>query len=308
MAAQKLVDILKSEGVKVVEHDEWRSHNRNSKGNWGPLYGVMIHHTASSPGADIVDYCYRGSTALPGPLCHGVIAKDGTVHLVGWGRANHAGGGDPDVLEAVKHDAKTLPDTHEHEGSSGAVDGNAHFIGFECVNQGDGKDPWPAVQLTAMQRAAAAICRHYGWTAESVIRHLDWSDYKSDPKGVDWTKFQAGVQKLLNGDKPSKPAKPHTKPTVSVTHLVRAARRDPEAPQGEVTHKAEVLLFEKALVKLHYLDDEWADGSFGTRTKEAVRRVQLHLGYISADDVDGVPGKHSATWIGLKTGLFTITD
>ncbi|MGW2512542.1 hypothetical protein ACWC0A_24770 [Streptomyces scopuliridis] len=43
--------------------------------------------------------CRDGHSTLPGPLCHGVIGKDGVVHLVGYGRANHAGGGDPLVLK-----------------------------------------------------------------------------------------------------------------------------------------------------------------------------------------------------------------
>ena len=38
-----------------------------------------------------------------------------------------------------------------HGGSAGAVDGKARFYGFECVNRGDGKDPWPAAQLDAMR-------------------------------------------------------------------------------------------------------------------------------------------------------------
>lgn len=316
MSAQKLVDILKAEGVTVAEVGHWRTHNRNSHGTWGPLHGVMIHHTAGVSG--MVDYCYNGSSELPGPLCHGVIDKEGTVHLVGWGRANHAGGGDPAVLEAVKDEAATLPKTHEHQGSPGAVDGNAHFIGFECVNKGDGTDPWPAAQLTAMQRACAAICRHYGWTAKSALRHLDWSDYKSDPKGVDWKKFQAAVQKILDADKPptahttptttpTTPPKPPRKPKVSVAHLVSAAHRDPSAPQGDVTYKAEVLLFEKALVSLGYLGEHWADGSFGTRTKDATRALQRHLGY-AGQAADGIPGGHSTSWLALKTQLFTKTD
>lgn len=306
ISAQKFLDILRAEGLKVVEERSWRTHNRNNKGTWGPLYGVMMHHTASGPGADIVDFCYDGSDALPGPLCHGVITKDGTLYLVGWGRANHAGGGDPDVLEAVKDKKSTLPKTNQHQGSAGAVDGNAHFIGFECVNKGDGTDPWPAAQLMAMQRAAAALARHYGWSAKQVIRHLDWSDYKSDPKGIDWKKFQAAVQKLIDADKPA-PPKPPAKPKVSLAHLIAAARRDPGAAQGSAVHRAEVKVYEAALVQLGYLDRDFADGSFGTKTIEATRRLQKHLGYQGAA-ADGVPGKHSATWAGLKTGLYNLTD
>jgi hypothetical protein len=146
--------------------------------------GVMLHHTASGS-SGIVDYCYNGSAALPGPLCLGVIDKKGEVWLIGNGRANHAGGGDLDVLNAVVAEsyATKPPATNKHEGSSGAVDGNARFYGFECVNQGDGKDPWPDVQVQAMVKASAALLRAHKWGAKSAIGHLEWTSQKIDPKG-----------------------------------------------------------------------------------------------------------------------------
>src|SRR5439155_3330457 len=159
LTADQLVAALKAEGLTVHEVSNWRTHNRNAKGAWGPVNGVMLHHTAGLNG--MVDYCYNGNADLPGPLCHGVIDKKGEVWLVGNGRANHAGGGDPKVLAAVTTEnyGATPPATHEHQGSSGAVDGNTHFYGFECVNLGDGRDPWPDVQVQAMVKASAAIIR-----------------------------------------------------------------------------------------------------------------------------------------------------
>lgn len=306
--AQKFLAALKSRGVTVKEHEGWRTHNRAGHGNWGPLYGVMFHHTAGVS-AGIAEYCYNGTDDLPGPLCHGVIHKDGTVTLVGWGRANHAGGGDPDVLAAVKAERTPLPRTNEHEGSDGAVDGNAHFIGFECVNKGDGSDPWPPAQLASMKRAAAAVCDLYGWSAKSVIRHMDWSDWKSDPKGIDWAKFTVDVQKILDADEPthpvipSQPKPPAAKPKVSLAHVVAAARRDPAAQQGSALHRAEVLLVERALVQLGYLDKRWADGSFGTKTRDAYQKLQRHLGYNGAG-ADGIPGSHSLTWLAQRVQTF----
>ncbi|MER6915589.1 peptidoglycan recognition family protein [Streptomyces sp. NPDC000594] len=185
LTATELMAALRDEGLTLVEHRSWRTHNRNHKGPWGPVKGVVIHHTVTTGTDSSVQFCYDGDAALPGPLCHGVIAKDGTVHLVGNGRANHAGGGDPVVLARVIAEdyGERPPPTHEHQGSPGSVDGNAPFYGFECVNLGDGKDPWPARQLDAIERAAAALCRAHGWSAKSVIGHLEWSDWKSDPLG-----------------------------------------------------------------------------------------------------------------------------
>lgn len=310
--ASKFIAALKARDVTVKEHAGWRTHNREGHGAWGPLYGVMFHHTAGVSDG-IAEYCYNGSAELPGPLCHGVIHKDGTVTLVGWGRANHAGGGDEDVLKAVKAERTPLPKTNEHQGSAGAVDGNAHFIGFECVNKGDGMDPWPKAQLTAMKLAAAAVCDLYGWSAKSVIRHLDWSDWKSDPKGINWTTFTADVQKLLDAGKPAAPkppANPPGKPALTVvwlSHMIGAAKRDPGLPQGGTTYKGEALAVEKALVALGYLDKRWADGSFGLKTRDAYGKLQRHLGY-SDRDADGIPGKHSLTWLALKSQTFRVGD
>jgi hypothetical protein len=180
LSADRLLKALRDEGVKVVEHRNWRTHNRNHVGPWGPVHGVMIHHTVTSGTDASVALCYNGRSGLPGPLCHGVIAKNGTVYLVGHGRANHAGGGDGDVLAAVRSE-RPLPPDNEAD-----TDGNTHFYGFECVNLGDGRDPWPPAQVEAIVRASAAICRAHGWGKDgdtSVIGHFEWQPGKVDPRG-----------------------------------------------------------------------------------------------------------------------------
>jgi hypothetical protein len=195
ISPDQLLAALKAEGVKVFEHSGWRTHNRAGHGGWGPLNGVMIHHTAgSAPGDGSV--VWNGRSDLPGPLAHGYLAKDGTVTLTANGRANHAGGGDAAVLSAVVAERTPLPTTHHHEGSSGAMDGNAHFYGLEISNLGTSKDPYPAAQYEAAVRWAAAICRHHGWSERSVIGHKEWSDWKSDPS-FDMTEFRADVAACL---------------------------------------------------------------------------------------------------------------
>ncbi|WP_240802403.1 peptidoglycan recognition family protein [Streptomyces sp. A0642] len=191
MSAAVVLAALRAEGLRVVEVADWRTHNRNHKGAWGPVNGVMIHHTVTRGTAHTVALCRDGHSDLPGPLCHGVIAKDGTVYLVGWGRANHAGLGDDDVLQAVL-DEKPLPADNEAN-----TDGNRHFYGFECENLGDGEDPWPEAQLEAIERAAAAICRHHGWDDRSVIGHLEWQPGKVDPRGFTMPSMRARIHDRL---------------------------------------------------------------------------------------------------------------
>ncbi|WP_299542006.1 peptidoglycan-binding protein [uncultured Streptomyces sp.] len=204
LSADALVAALRAEGLTVVEHRSWRTHNRTHKGLWGPVNGVMIHHTVTSGTQSSVDLCYDGYSALPGPLCHGVIAKDGTVYLVGNGRANHAGLGDGDVLAAVVAE-RALPADNQAD-----TDGNRHFYGFEAVNLGDGEDPWPAAQLLAIERAAAALCRAHGWSQRSVIGHLEWQPGKVDPRGFTMASMRDRIAARL-GKQPS-PTAPTTPP------------------------------------------------------------------------------------------------
>ncbi|MFE0699068.1 N-acetylmuramoyl-L-alanine amidase [Streptomyces sp. NPDC058872] len=177
MSASRFLSALRGEGLTVVQVGHWTTHNRNHKGPWGPVHGVMIHHTVTRGTASTVRICRDGYAGLPGPLCHGVIAKDGTVHLVGYGRTNHAGLGDDEVLRAVIAERRLPPD------DEATTDGNRHFYGFECENLGDGVDPWPKVQLEAIAKAAAAVCRVHRWTHRSVIGHLEWQPGKIDPRG-----------------------------------------------------------------------------------------------------------------------------
>ncbi|NEE57922.1 N-acetylmuramoyl-L-alanine amidase, partial [Streptomyces sp. SID8455] len=80
--------------------------------------------------------------------------------------------------------------------------------GFECVNLGNGRDPWPTAQLDAIERASAAICRAHGWSARSVIGHSEWSAAKIDPRGFTMPSMRTRVTTRL-----AAPAKPPTKPT-----------------------------------------------------------------------------------------------
>jgi hypothetical protein len=113
------------------------------------------------------------------------------VLLVGYGRTNHAGRGD-DVLAAVIAEKPLPPDNEAN------TDGNRYFYGFECENLGDGEDPWPAAQLEAIEKAAAALCRAHGWNARSVIGLLEWQPGKIDPRGFAMSSMRARVEERLN--------------------------------------------------------------------------------------------------------------
>jgi hypothetical protein len=304
MPAADFLNCLRDEGLDVVEVGNWETHNRNSKGPWGPVNGVMIHHTVTRGTATTVQICRDGYSALPGPLCHGVIAKDGRVHLVGYGRANHAGLGDPDVLTAVIAE-KAPPADNE-----ATVDGNRHFYGWECENMGDGKDPWPDAQIEAIVRVITALCRHHDWTARSAIRHLDWQPGKVDPRGpgMDWDDILDRVAARLAGATPSTPKPPApkplpkpTKPVVDLSKLVAAAKSNPAAKGTPVTYNG-VRTVEAALVDAGLLAKRYSDGHYGTTTIAAYAKWQQKLGY-RGKDADGIPGRTSLERLGDRYGF-----
>ncbi|MYU21274.1 N-acetylmuramoyl-L-alanine amidase [Streptomyces sp. SID8352] len=209
MTYAQFVAALRAEGLTVIEHPTGgrspADHNRNHKGPWGPVHGVLVHHTVTSGHDRTIDICRAGHADLPGPLCDGVICKAGHVHVVGYGRTNHAGAGDGKVLQAVIAE-QALP-----RPAVADTDGNRYFYGFECENLGDGQDPWPAAQLEAIERAAAAVCRHHGWTERSVIGHLEWQPGKPDPRGFSMRSMRDRTARRL-ASPPGKPPAPTPTP------------------------------------------------------------------------------------------------
>lgn len=301
--ADAFADLLRAEGLTVVEVGRWQTHNRNHKGPWGPVHGVMIHHTVTKGTANTVRICREGYSGLPGPLCHGVIAKDGTVYLVGYGRANHAGLGDDDVLKAVM--GETVPP----KPNEANTDGNRSFYGFECENLGDGKDPWPKEQLEAIERVSAAICRYHRWGPRSVIRHLDWQPGKVDPRGIPWDAMQDRIADRLAVEEPKPPAekppaKPAAKPSVDLSKLVAAAKADPPKRGTPISYYGSKTV-EQALVKEGLLAPSLADGHFGRATVTAYAAWQRRCGF-KGTSADGIPGADSLKKLAAKRG-FTVT-
>ena len=297
LSADTILTVLRAEGVEVFEHSGWKTHNRDAATGktFGPVHGVLIHHTT---GHNDKEYCYNGSSALPGPLCHSWLGKTAGLWMIGHGRANHAGMVDGDVLNALIAESSPLP-----KDDYANVDGNDALYGLEMENYGDGVDPWPAEQYAIAVKWAAALCRKHGWTERSVAGHKEMQPGKIDPT-FDMDDFRQAVKVQLGkqpGDVIVQPAP--SKPKVDLSRLRTAALTDPDAAQGHVTYMAGTNLVEAALLKEGLLSKTYAqDGSFGSTTVAAYAAWQRRLGY-TGSDADGIPGMTSLKKLGAKYGF-----
>jgi len=100
------------------------------------------------------------------------------------------------------------------------------------------------------------------------------------------------------------PPPPPVKTSVSLAHIVYAAKHDPQASQGHTSYKNEVLVVEKALQAEGLLSGSYVDGSFGSKTVTAYAAWQRKT---VPGPYDGIPGKTSLTKLGQRHG-FSVKD
>ncbi|NUO42435.1 MAG: N-acetylmuramoyl-L-alanine amidase [Streptomyces sp.] len=181
LTADRLIAVLKAEGVRVSEYPGWRTRERDDETGlkFGPVHLVLNHHTAGSSSRDIV--AKNGVAGLPGPLAHIYLGKDGTATLCSDGRANHAGAMARNAYDSFLNERSTHPAPSR---ASGTVDGNDCSYGIETENLGNGKDVYTRAQYDAWVRINAAFCRVFGWSSESCAGHKETSvEGKVDPLG-----------------------------------------------------------------------------------------------------------------------------
>ncbi len=169
-----LADVLRAEGLRVVEFPGWRERGH---GDFGDIWGVICHHTGGSntPPSEIA----YGLPTLEGPLSQLHLARDGTVTVVAVGVAWHAGRGSYPGLPTDN--------------------ANYYTIGIEAAN--NGTEGWTDVQYDAYVGCCAAILRKIGYGSERVIGHKEWARVqgKWDPGQMDMVKFRADVADRLEG-------------------------------------------------------------------------------------------------------------
>lgn len=181
---------------------------RKNLGEWVDIVGLMFHHTASDASdAANLSLLIHGRTGLRGPLSNFGEGDDGVTDVIALGPANHAGGGDPKVLSAVRKESYTSypPTTAKTHGQDGSIGGNSYFYGWE-VYYGLGKDKTiDAIQYRGTILSMVAIIDKLDeldttakWSSKSIIGHKEWQKYKPDPAGVDMKVARADAQWCLD--------------------------------------------------------------------------------------------------------------
>lgn len=236
LTPDRLIAILKAEGVKVSEYAGWRTRERDDETGkaFGPVHMILNHHTAGRDDLNVV--ARDGYSGLPAPLAQIYLARTGIAWLCSAGRANHAGLMAVNAYDSFLNEASTHPAPSK---VSGTVDGNDVAYGIETENRGDGKDVYPRVQYDAWVRINAAFCREYDWSAESCGCHKETSiEGKVDPRGpvegygkrsrFDFTpaQFRKDVaERLTHAASWSPPATPTPKPPTVEERLTALEKR-----------------------------------------------------------------------------------
>ena len=144
---------------------------------------LVLHHTAGPKGrnAPSLNVCINGRSDLPGPLCHILIGRDGTCHVIASGRAHHAG-----------------------VGQWKGVTGNSNAIGIEVENVGTKAEPWTDDLIDVMVRASRACIDEAGIPVSMVCGHKEWAPKrKVDPHSLSMNHIRALI--ATAGPKPQPP-------------------------------------------------------------------------------------------------------
>lgn len=176
-----LADVLRAEGVATVEFGDWKNIGH---GDFGPIWGVMVHHTGGNSSANAI----QNSSELG--LCSQIfLNRTGVAYVVGAGIAWHAGSG-------------------QWPGIS-TNNANQVTIGIEAEN--NGTEGWSAAQYWAYVKVVAAILRRLGYRADRCIAHKEWAGAaqgKWDPGGIDMNAFRRDIQAQLDGGAKPAPTPP----------------------------------------------------------------------------------------------------
>lgn len=187
-----LADVLRAEGleVEVLDGALERGH-----GDFGEIWGVMMHHTGGNPPSDNPGYIAKHPTLGLASQLH--QNRKGQWTVCGVGIAYHAGVGSWPGIQ--KNNA------------------NAVTIGIEAEN--NGTEGWGPVQYDPYIRGVGAILRALERDSGRALGHKDWAAIqgKWDPGSMDMNKARRDIQAVID-----------RRPAVAIVNEIdESAKRNP---------------------------------------------------------------------------------
>lgn len=270
-----LARVAREAGLKVVETYNWKE----AGVDMGTIESVMVHHTAAksynknAPSLNVVRY---GRPGLPGPLCHYLIGRDGTVYVIAAGRGNHAG--------RVSKNAYT----------------NSHSIGIEIENDGVG-EAWSDELMAVVVKLTRALCDEWKVSGNAIDSFVVAHKEAAIPKGrkidptFDMNAFRKAVKAgSWKGGTPA-PKPEETKPAATPKPSESKAWPDKQLGVRGSHTKASHAAWVKLLSDVGYKDKDltknfqrWLrdldyyeraiDGDFGYYTVVALQEFLKHKG------------------------------
>lgn len=205
--------VLQEANLTVVEEEGWTT--RGYAFSSSPL-GVILHHDVSTAGtpadASVIIHGRTGKNKLAGPLAQWYLARSGAWHVVASGKANHAGPGYYNGLNA----------------------GGSRLLGVEAANNGV-DEPWPEVQVASFVKGVAAILRRLGAPSLMAIGHKEWAPRRKIDPSFDVDDFRARVKRDMNEVSPSFPGVTLRRGVLARGTAIRWVRQQLARQGGDVT-------------------------------------------------------------------------
>lgn len=174
-----LPDVLRAAGLTVHEYQGWRTRGLES---FGPVLGIVCHHTASSLTSKDSDEVHRlaitGSLTAAAPISQLYLSRSGAWWVLASGTCTGVRTGIAGPLTG-KGDDSVLQIEAQHAG---------------------GVEPWTTVQYTSYARGCAALADRLGIDVSFVIGHKEHQPGQKVDPTFDMRQFRRDVAALMSGD------------------------------------------------------------------------------------------------------------
>lgn len=188
-------------GSAAVYVDGWET--RTASGDYQPE-GLVLHHTAGPHDKPGMRRAPSLEHIVPSNLSQLYVDFDGRWYVVAARKSSHCGWGVFDVVTRLRRGlppAGDAKDVYPPGIQLGTAWGNEFFVGIEVESPGDGT-PWPVEQYRSVLDGLTLIFRHYGWNADRLVGHREWTARKIDPLPLSMPDVRADLAERLDATRP----------------------------------------------------------------------------------------------------------